>query len=64
MSTSAVATLTVMMEHLVEYQARVMAIAGDLAGGRHEDAVAVLHEADRNLRLAARTLRRAAQLIG
>ena len=64
MSSSAVAALTVMIEHLGEYQARVMSIAADLGDGRHDDAVAVLNEADRNLRMAGRTLRRAAQLIG
>jgi len=58
------AELSAAAEAIGTYQRRVAALAGPHLGTEHEDIVMAIYEAERALRTAERTLRRAAKAAG
>ena len=57
------AELAIVSEHVRRYRERVAEMAMPLRGGAHDDAVAVMFEAERTLRIAQRHLDRAVSLL-
>jgi hypothetical protein len=62
MSTSTVAELSSAAEAINSYQRRVGGLAANHAPDDRDDLVAAIYEAERSLRVAERTLRRAIKL--
>jgi hypothetical protein len=61
---TAVAELSAIADGVERNRDRVAAIAVPFLGTEREDAVSVLHEAERQLMIAARSLRRAIRTLG
>ena len=62
MSTATVAELSSAAEAISNYQRRVSGLAANHAHDDREDLLAAIHEAERSLGIAERTLRRAIKL--
>ncbi len=60
---SAKSELSVASDHVERYRERVVGLVPSLSGGRHDDAIAAIYEAERALRTATRALDRAVKLL-
>ncbi len=61
---STAAELAAITDHVAQYRARVADLAVPYVGTERDDVVTAIHEAERQLRNAERTLQRALKAIG